>query len=452
MQVRLHRLIVLFLTAGSILTFYLMFLHIFPGVIGVNRSNPRVMVQDEKIIRGVILDRTGRVLAENCDGLRVYPGGESTSNLIGYVSPLYGKAGLELWFNDQLLGLTGVTGVKNTWRKITGGWGTGNNLILTLDLGLQEQAYRMLKKAGRGAAVVMDHVTGRIFAAASSPGFLPDNLDLFLRNQEKNTRESCFFNRAFQGLYPPGSTFKLVSGTLGLNQDSCRCPGYVSVNGRKISCTGSHGMVDFNRAMAVSCNTFFINEAEKAGARSLEEVASAFGFNQEIPCDFSAVSARFPLLGEGRSALAESAVGQGTVLASPLMMCLVTCAIANEGVIMRPFMVDEVRDSKNQLLKKVIPEKWLIPLEKKEAEIISEALKISVAWGTGLKARIPGVEVAGKTGTAQVENQASHAWFVGFAPAKNPRVAVAVVVENGGAGGQVAAPIAKELIAGALNL
>lgn len=452
MQARLHRVILLFLASSLILTFYLMFLHIFPGMIRVDRSNPRAMVQDEKTLRGVILDRTGRVLAETCDGKRVYPGGESVSNLIGYVSPFYGKAGLELLFDAELLGLTGTSGAKNNWRKMTGGWGTGNNLILTLDLGLQEQAYRMLHKAGRGAAVVMDPVTGRIFAAVSSPGFLPGDLELLFRNQEKNAKESCFFNRAFQGLYPPGSTFKLVSGTLGLNQDSCRCFGYVSLNGRKLSCTGSHGMVDFNRAMAISCNTFFINGAEKVGARSLEEIASAFGFNQEIPCDFPAASAIFPSLGESGSALAESAVGQGKVLASPLMMCLVTSAIANEGVIMCPFVVDEVRDSSNRLLKKVIPKKWLVPLEKKEAETISQALKISVAGGTGLKAQIPGVEVAGKTGTAQVEGQAPHAWFVGYAPAENPQVAVAVVVENGGTGGQVAAPLAKELIAGALNL
>jgi len=452
MKVRIRRLALAFMVCFSILAVYLMFLHIFPGAIEVRGRSSRAWVSEESILRGTIFDHSGQVIAQTVKGERKYPAGEACSHLVGYVSKKYGKAGIELSCDHELLGLSGIIGVRNFWRRLAGNTAQGNDVWLTIDLDMQKQAYDLLQAAGKGAVVAVEPETGRILTAVSSPGFPPESLDEIWRDKEKMENDSPLLNRAFQGLYSPGSTFKIVTGSAYRGDTTFFCPGYIKINGRKISCTGNHGTVDFNQALAYSCNTAFIRMAFEAGPEALIQAAKSMGFNQDIPLELPVAKSRFPLvIGGNRDLLAECAVGQGPVVATPLLMALITCAVANEGVIMGPNLITQIRSPDGTTLRTFVPKKWLVPLEKDTAKKIKEAMIMGVQLGTGRKAAVPGFKVAGKTGTAQVKGKNPHAWFVGFAPADHPRVAVAVVIENGGTGGSMAAPIARKIMKSALD-
>lgn len=454
MKRRIRRLALVVTGCFTILMGYLVYLHLSPGIIEGSVMNSRPWSKEQNIVRGGIYDKKGEILAQNKDGKRYYPLGEATAHLLGYSSKKYGKAGIELFFDQELLGMNGWAKITNALRRVSGKTEIGNDLYLTIDAELQKRASSLLEKAGKGSIVVIEPTTGRILAAVSSPGFNPGELDKLWRNREKLEEDSNLLNRAFRGLYPPGSTFKLVTG--GLSEDLgpvYNCPGYIEINGRKISCNGVHGNIDFFHALAYSCNTAFIEIALNAGGDALVDAATSAGFNKEIPFDVPVTMGRFPSsIKQKANAVAEAAMGQGEVEVTPLLMGMIVSAVANDGVMMKPYLIQSIKTPDGDIIKGNKPQKWLIPYDKAQAERIKEGMKMTVESGTGRNAYISGVEVAGKTGTAEVKDKKSHAWFVGFASVDNPRVAVAVLIENGGVGGEVAAPIAKELIKSALEL
>ncbi len=443
--------------AFAVVIIYLTYIQVFHGTYLLNHPrNRRLQMLEEAVDRGRILDRSGRVLAETTTTgggrTRVYPYGDITSAITGYLSRTYGRSGIESSYNEELLGLDNSLGSEDFWAlKRTGRSQQGNDVVLSLDMDLQQLAYRMLGSR-KGAVVAVEPATGRILAMVSRPGFNPQDVESRW-NVLKQNPDSPLLNRATQGLYPPGSTMKVVTaaGILTRKPDTANrvfdAPGYIVIEGRRIEDTQARGRLSLAQALARSSNYVFALMGIEQGAQSLVEMARAFGIGRDIPFDLPVEDGRIPNPGDlSRLELGESAIGQGRVMVTPLNMALVAAGVANGGRIMTPTLVDEVRSPGGAVVRSFQPKVLLSPISKNVAGKLRDLMVTAVAGGTGVEANIPGVKVAGKTGSAQNPHGRAHAWFIGFAPADRPRVAVAVIIENGGAGGREAAPIAREII------
>ncbi|MEW6696053.1 MAG: peptidoglycan D,D-transpeptidase FtsI family protein [Bacillota bacterium] len=451
-----------------ILLFYLTYLVVQQGEdLATHPQNRRIAAREAAIIRGTLYDRKGVVLAETKwqgnQGKRVYLSENQYSpfaHVIGYVSERYGTAGLEAAYSRELLGLTDADALENLLDKLLNRTPRGNDLVLTLDANLQRTAFRALN-GRRGAVVAMNPKTGAILAMVSTPSFNSNTIDQAnvwdrLNRDEEN---APLLNRAAQGAYPPGSAIKIVTGAGLLGQpnarpaDTLQCPGYAVVDGNRIADNQAHGNVDLIKALALSCNTYFAQEGVRMGWDAFINTFEQFGFHQSpelgIPVRPGTLAARER---RSRTQLAESSFGQGDTLISPLHMALAGSAIANNGVIMKPYLVKEVRKPKGKALRVTQSNPWLTAADPEVAGLVKEGMIAAVNWGTATNAAIPGVSVAGKTGTAETKtdkqpNSLPHAWFVGFAPANDPQVVVAVIVEKSGSGGKIAAPVAREVMA-----
>ena len=420
-----------------------------------NPYNRRIPAKEALIHRGGIYDTKGVALAETraVDGenQRVYPLGNSAAHLLGYRSTLYGKVGLEAVYDPVLLGLEGSDRFRNTYYRLLGqDRQKGGDVVLTLDSSLQKLAEDLLGSR-RGAVVLLDCRTGALRAAASSPRYDPNNLDSDWSRLTQN-EAAPLLNRAFQGAYPPGSVFKLVtaSGVLTASAQAATetfdCPGYFVVDGYTLTDSGTHGQVDLEKALAVSCNTAFAQLGLELGAEGLTRSFKAFGIDQNPLADFVCrPGAMAPVHDMGATELASCAIGQGELLVNPLSMALVAAAIANQGTLMRPYLVEYLKDSTGAVTRTTTPSRWRNAVMPSIASQLKEAMLEAVRSGTATGAAVSGVQVAGKTGSAQNPHGQSHAWFVGFAPAEQPRLCIAVVVENAGSGGAVAAPIAGRM-------
>jgi peptidoglycan glycosyltransferase len=239
-------------------------------------------------------------------------------------------------------------------------------------------------------------------------------------------------------------------------QDTFDCPGYLKVSDDYTlyeSGKVAYGKLNLKEALTVSSNTTFATLALKLGSTKVEDTFKRFGFDKKLGNeDFIESPTVFPNFNElSDGDLCQVGIGQGSLLITPLRMALMTSAFANKGVIMRPHLLNEIRASDGSIIKKYSDEKWLEVTSKENAKIISEFMENVVENGTGRNARISGIRVAGKTGTAENAEENPHAWFIGFAPAEDPELVVVVIVENGGSGGKIAAPIAKKIIVSALK-
>ncbi len=462
MNNNIRRLGTFLITILILLVFYLSYLQFIKAPELVNNPyNSRISEQLSSIKRGSIYDRSGQVLAETRwagdHGQRYYPRADETAHLIGYLSTRYGNTGLEAAYAKYLLGQTGGEKAINILRRLTGKDQLGNDLVLTIDADLQHLAVSLLKQTGKnGSIVVIDPRTGAILTAASLPSFNPNNLEEDWEQLVSN-QQAPLLNRAFQGAYPPGSIMKLVTASGGLTERqnidrSIDCPGYLLVDGFKLA-DQVHGNVNFTEAMAVSCNTYFGQMGLDLGQEKFVKAAEGFGFNQNFDLP---VESRVSTISKDKIIddveLVNAAIGQGELLVSPLHMALVAGAIANEGQMMKPYLVEQVLNPKKQTVWQNEPKVLHQSTDAETAGLIEQAMIAAVEHGTGRLAGIDGVAVAGKTGTAEnQEKKTPHAWFVGYAPAADPQVAVAVIVENGGSGGEVAAPIAKQMILEALR-
>lgn len=459
MKNNILKLGILMLGLFVILVVYLSYLQVIRGpAIAANTYNRRFQEYEAQVLRGTIYDTKGAVLArtEFTDGRgrRVYPRGRETAHLIGYVSELYGRAGLESTYDRYLLGREGADRIRNYVNKILDRQQSGGDMVLTLDADLQELAVDLLGSR-RGAVVLLDPRSGAVRVMASSPSFDPNRLgDIW--SSLVTDEASPLINRATQGAYPPGSTFKVVTaaGALAEKPDlaakTFNCPGFIEVNGYKLMDTDVHGEVDIKKALAVSCNTTYAQLGVELGPDGFEKTVKAFGLTQDPGLGLPAWPGTIAPTDKLHPAeLASSAIGQGEVLVSPLQMALVAAAVANKGVIMRPYLVDTVKDSMGEVILQTSGRKWLTATSPQIAGTIKEGMLEAVRYGTATAAAVSGMQVAGKTGSAQNPHGASHAWFIGFASAGQPTLAVAVIVENAGSGGAVAAPIAGRLIAAA---
>jgi penicillin-binding protein 2 len=431
---------------------------------------------------------------------RYYPEGTLASHILGYVGQItdqeldksegyypgdwIGKSGLERAYDDRVLqGQDGgvVMEVDARGRQVRILEPklpvAGKDLILTIDKDLEALAEKRLKETRHpGAAVVLNPQTGEILALASSPGFDPNTFLPSGKSDERarllNDPELPLYNRAIQALYPPGSTFKIITALAELEES------HIDVD-EKFHCTGSytlglekrvfkcwkqpygHSWVNFHRAFAESCDVYFYQIGQKLGAGLIEKYAKAAGLGQRTNADLpSEKKGLLPMawktsVGQhwmGGDTL-NYAIGQGALQVTPLQMANVAALAANEGFVMQPYLAAESRRFGESSEKLNSPRELLrVAASKRTWRLLRDSLEEVVKSGTGVAAQLPGVSVAGKTGTAQAPKGKDHAWFVAYAPTDMPKLACAVFVEHGGHGGSTAAPIAHDLLELALGI
>ncbi len=445
-----------------IYSFYLVYLQLLKGPALIkNSANPRPWILEKRVIRGGIYAREGEKLAESAalkgEMSRRYYFGPLYAHLIGYNSRRLGKTGLERIYDQELLGLKGS--IIKSWKVR---WGLenvrGNDLYLTIDHKIQERAWRLLAPY-HGAVVALNPQTGEILAMTSRPSFDPSAQSLEGSWEAlKNNPAHPLLNRAIMGLYPPGSTLKIVTAAIGIKEfsqltdESFFCRGELKIQGRRLQDLRAHGWVDLDRALALSCNSYFAALGLRLGASRFADGLQDFGWGKEIAFELPGES--IPLPRESflsANGLAEAAVGQGEIVISPLFMALVAGSLGNDGVMMKPYLVREIRSSDSAVVWEARPRVLRRTVSPQAAARVREAMVQAVERGTGTAGALPGIQVAGKTGSAENQEGPPHAWFVAFAPAVQPRVAVSVLIEHGGQGGKAAAPIARELMKLALT-
>ncbi len=417
--------------------------------------NRRIQEMAKNVVRGKIISSDGNILAqtitENGEEIRDYPYNRMFAHVVGYNDK--GKSGLESKCNFDLL-----TSNANLLSQITsslrGEKSQGDNVYTTLDTRVQEAAYNALQ-GEKGAVVAMDPETGAIYAMVSKPDFRPR---LVSENwEELNTDEdSLLLNRATQGLYPPGSTFKVVTALEYMREHpddyqdfTYNCTGHTKIGTLDIQCYGGavHGTVDLEGAIENSCNTAFVHLAEELDKDKLASLADDLMFNSRISLGIQSTSSRFTFNGDsGTNELAQTAIGQGKTLVTPLQNAMVMCAIANDGVMMQPYLVDQVCNVDGGVIRETETQELAQPLEKEECDTLKTMLRKVVTSGTGTKAYSSDYTVYGKTGSAEYNDEKdSHAWFIGCAEKDGKKIVVSVLVEDGGSGGSTAAPIADKV-------
>jgi penicillin-binding protein A len=417
----------------------------------------------QEVPRGLILAGDGETeLArskqeDNGTYSRVYPEGSLYAGVTGYWSTRYGASGLEIGENSNLSGAGEPETLDELINQVSGGPQAGNDVELTLDPELQRIAYDQLAQSstGSGAVVALNPKNGEILTLASYPSFDPNNID---DNFEELVEDPSFplVNRATQGLYPPGSTFKVITAAAALEagvkpSDRYRdtgiyeTPGYSVYNYR----ARVYGQQDFQGALTYSINTIFARIAnESVGAQNLARTAEDFGFGdvyKDFPLPISPSVLGPPPEQWDQGNIAQISFGQQTVQSNVFEMGLVAGAIANGGTMMEPRLVREVRSPDGAVLDRPTSRVHSRAMDGESAQTLNDMMQRAITdYETG--AEIPGVKVAGKTGTAEAPNDELHSWFISFAPADDPEIAIAVLVENGQEGYKSALPIARRLM------
>lgn len=433
---------------------------VFRTDLSTDPKNPRILSAFEDPHRGRILDRDGNELAVSLpDGKRRYTDA-SVAHALGYLSPRYGSQGAELAFNDLLSGKTGPSWEAALDTEFRRSAVRGLDVRLTIDPKIQAAAAKALG-ARKGAVVALDPRNGEVLAMVSVPTYDPGALETKGEDLLKDPN-SPLLNRVTQGKYPPGSTFKTVTATSALENKvitpdtTVTCPGEIVIDGFPISCNNvpqGTGTYPFRNAFAFSVNAIFGKVGVDLGWDRLKATAEQYGFGSALPFTLETAPTQIHRPGskESKVLLATTAFGQGELLATPLQMAVVAATMANGGVLMSPHLGYEALDGKDVVEKLESPSsKRIVPAD--VAAQIRDMMVAVVDNGQANGAGIQGVKVAGKTGTAETGTPGvSHAWFIAFAPADKPTVAVAVVVENGGRGGEVASPIAGQVLRAALG-
>ncbi|MDO4621672.1 MAG: penicillin-binding transpeptidase domain-containing protein [Eubacteriales bacterium] len=410
--------------------------------------NKRQEAVAEEIQRGSILARDGVTeLAatrwdENGNETRVYPYGSLFAQTVGYSA--YGGSGLEASKNAALL-QSNASIMNQVQKELYEEKKPGDNLVTTLDVSLQQAAADALTGQS-GAVVVMDADTGKVLVDYSSPAYDPNTVteDWDYLTQNDN---GIFLNRVMQGLYPPGSTFKVITALAYLrtygtfDNFEYTCEGTHTESDFTIHCYGyyAHGYENFESAVANSCNCAFAYMATHLIDKDvLRETAESFGFNADLDTDLSATTSEFHLDKNTPDQLTmQTAIGQGDTLATPIQMCLVADAVANGGKMMRPMFVDRIVSADGKYENEAEPEVMREVMNASEAENLQKVMKAVVQWGTAADLADLPYDIAGKTGTAEygnIEDGTAHSWFIGFSNTGREDIVIAVIIEGGGNG------------------
>lgn len=435
--------------------------------------NNRLWAERNKVLRGTIYDKDMVALTKstkiNATSQKVkYLGGDAFAHAIGYIDPVYGLTGLEKKYDEELMGTQTAVSKLFSFDKKDEEEKVGNSLKTTLDSKLQKVAFDALSKSQvkgggkvKGSVVALNPKTGEILAMVSMPSYDPNNLAKEWKGMLED-KDIPLLNRAVSGLYPPGSIFKTITAISALENIPDVYNRKFQDNGTlvfnestSLDNAGKHayGNIDFSTAYVKSSNVVFGTLGIDLGNKALMDTAKKFYFNRDTTAQGLTIeNSKFPSYKSNEKGnIAQSAIGQAGVLSSPMEMALVASTIANGGVMMQPMLVSEILSSKGKSLKKIEPKQLEEVTSKENANIMKDLMKGVVAEGTGKSVAISGIDIGGKTGTADHNDangkaMAAHSWFIGFAPYDNPQIAIAVIVEQGGNGSGEAARITKEVI------
>lgn len=447
-------------------------------------ENARPLIEQQQIERGRILTADGVVIAKSVPRgkgsertyVRTYPEGALYGHPIGYSFVQYSDSEFEKFHNDTLIGEESE--FASILDEITGATQEGNDIVTSIDSEAQAIALAELEEAGFGSVVAIEPKSGRVRVMASNkpldPNRVPDEYDKLVANN----LETPLLDRSSQGLYPPGSTFKVVTAAAGLETGAITpetpidAPGTIEVEGQPLS-------NDFNQdffgatldtALTNSVNTWFAQLGEEVGSDDLFEQMRKFGFGSTPPIDLPdqevyVSGVKEPggtVLGPGDPVdVGRVAIGQERLQVTPLQMAMVAAAVANKGKLMKPQIWSRVVDPDGRTVESLDPSEYSQAISAQTAEELTTAMEGVVREGTGTNAAISGVDVAGKTGTAETPGNDScgggedenQAWFIGFAPADDPQIAIAASVEcTPEFGGDVAAPIFRDVAEALLDM
>lgn len=423
-----------------------------------NSYNSRQEILLSENYRGTIYAADGQVLAETVFGAdgsetRSYPFENLFSHVVGYSTQ--GKTGVEAQNNYYLIN-SDLPLSEKAINSMAGKKNPGNNVYTTLDVELQKIASTYLANY-EGAVIVSEPSTGKILALVSKPDFDPNRITELWDDLITDDESSVLLNRVTQGLYPPGSTFKIFTALEYIRENpdtymkySYNCNGYYKKDDYQIQCFNAihHGAVGFYKSFAKSCNTSFANIGMLLDRKQFADTLDGLLFNQDLPVALNYAKSSIVMDDSlGTNAMMQTSIGQWKTLMTPLHLNMITAAIANDGLMMKPYVTDHIETSAGQRVKNFSPSSYKQIMTDEEAAILTEMMTEVVESGTGKRLSGLSYTAAGKTGSAEYNNikEDSHAWFTGFAPAEDPQICVTIIIEGAGSGGDYAIPIAKRI-------
>lgn len=460
---RIHMLVMMLLVLFALMIAYSCYSVYFYGGRWVsNPYNPRISSQKQNVIMGTVTDRDGTVLAYTDEsGTRCYNSSKETRMAVSQVvGDSTGKVstGVDTFHAQYMLGFRSSV-FERLADAFTGTPQRGDDLQLTISERLSRYITEQFPSGKRGAVVVLNYKTNEILAMVSMPQFDPTDMESALADEDAG----ALINRATQGLYPPGSTFKIVTlasalqNLPDLEEFAFDCTGYYPVGNYSVTEASAHGVQSLSDAFIHSCNTAFASLSQDLGYGMLGATAEALGFNENFMFgDLIVYNSSYPIDDLSAEDLAWSSIGQGRVLATPMHMALIAATIANDGVMNEPHLLRAITTAQGGSRKLPGSFSGKRVLSEEIAARVEREMIRAVKSGTGTRAALSdGYTVAGKTGSAEASDDKSiesHAWFVGYITNDNAPYAISVLVENGGSGGSVAAPLARKTLQKAINL
>ncbi len=426
-----------------------------PQIINNTYNNKRQEILAAETIRGDILSSDGQILATTLTNTeeRYYPFGNIFSHAVGYSTN--GKLGVEQSANIYLVS-SDISLSDKLQDDLANEKHMGNTVITTFDAELQKYAYEQLG-IYKGAIIVTDPSTGKILAMVSKPDFDPNVIDEIWDSIVDDTQSSILVNRATQGLYPPGSTFKIFTALEYIRENSNDIDLYdFSCNGRfadgddVINCYhgSNHGEIDFKTSFAKSCNSSFANIGLMLDRDDFEETLNELFFNTKLPVDFPTKNSSFAeSMKTNNSDMLQMVIGQGKTQMTPIHLAMITSAIANDGEMMIPYTIERIESANGNVLKTFSPKSQGQVISKEEADILKQLMSAVVEEGTATRLKGQSYMAAGKTGSAEYNaNSDSHAWFTGFTYNTEFPVQITVIMEGAGSGGEYAVPMARRVL------
>lgn len=421
-----------------------------------NPYNKLQGILEEYTVRGKILASGGEVLAVSKtdakgNETREYPYDNMFAHAVGYTGN--GKTGIESEYNMYLL-TSSINPVFKAIKELEGEKYAGDNVVTTLDVGLQKTAYNALGSY-KGAVLAMDPDTGAVSVMVSKPDYDPNKIVSDWKNLTDNDSDSVLINRVTQGLYPPGSTFKLVTLLEYIREHSdyasfeYKCSGVAEIDGVKVNCHNKkpHGSLDIYSALAKSCNGAFAVMGMQCDIDAYNKTCRSLLFNSELPYSGVYNKSVFSLNSDSDAGLiTQTAFGQGDTMITPMHNGLIVSAVANGGYLVTPHLVDRISSSNGGTVRTFSYERGSQIMKEDEIKVIKKAMKEVTGSGTAAMLSGQPYKVFGKTGSAEYNSSgASHAWFVGYAKKGDKKLAVSIIVEGAGTGSEFAVPIAKKI-------
>ncbi len=420
-----------------------------------NRKRQEILA--ERVVRGEIKSSDGEVLAytsvdDDGNETREYPYKNMFAHVVGYSKN--GGSGLEAYNNVRLLRSNIFFGSRLV-NDLNETKNPGDTIVSTLDYKIQKTAYEAMGDY-EGAVIVMDTDTGKILSMVSKPDFNPENIESMWESlTSEDSKETVLLNRATQGLYPPGSTFKIITAlefmreNSDYNSYSYNCTGKYTNGEDTINCYHStvHGEVDLKSSFSHSCNASFVNIGMQLNRKKLKNLCNDFLINHDITIGVASKASRYTANKDTSNyKMMQTVIGQGDTVVTPLQMAMIADAIANKGKMMQPYLVDHIESDTGNVIKKFNSKVIAQPLSEEESIEMTKLMEAVVDEGTATKLDTDAYNVAGKTGSAEFGNEKghSHAWFVGFTTGDDS-IVVCVMLEDAGSGGASAAPVAKKI-------